>query len=282
MLPALSPSLNSLPASFLNIQSQYSEIYAIISPPRCSSTAFARVFWQHPDIGYYSHEPFEVTYYMDQGLTEVAAKLSNPLNLNQFNSKQNTVQGNSLVIKEMPYQVWHNFPLLVTLVKKPIIFLIRDPRLNITSRITKKREAGTSTTFPHIETGWQLLHQQVSYCQNHAISYTIVDTTDFRNAPNAIVPQVFSLLGLKFSPTMLFWESHAEIELDNLDGAHSHLYERVLSSKGIQPATEPIPSLDTFPIQNQFRAHVTHCLELYQELRHNPHRIQLKPLVRLS
>ncbi len=282
MQPVLSQSLNVLPASLAAIQSQHAAIYAIISPPRCSSTAFARVFWKHPDIGYYSHEPFEVTYYMNQGLDEVAAKLNNPLDLTQFNSKQRQNQGNSLIIKEMPYQVWQNFPLLVKLVKKPIIFLIRDPRLNIESRITKKREVGTSVTFPHIETGWHLLHQQIAYCQDYAIPYAIVDTTDFRNAPNEIVPQVFSLLGLKFSLDMLSWESRAEIELDNLDGAHRHLYERVLSSTGIQPPTEPIPSLDSFPVQNQFRAHVAHCLELYQDLRRDPHRIQLKRTVRFS
>ena len=50
---------------------RYSDIYVIVSPPRCSSTAFARVLWQHPSVGYYSHEPFEVTYFDGAGLDGV-------------------------------------------------------------------------------------------------------------------------------------------------------------------------------------------------------------------
>lgn len=60
---------------------QYDPIIGIISPPRCSATAFARVFWQHPAIRYYAHEPFEVTYYLNEDVTTVAQQLNQPLDL---------------------------------------------------------------------------------------------------------------------------------------------------------------------------------------------------------
>ena len=63
------------------IAARYPEIVVIISPPRCSSTAFARVFWEHPEVRYYCHEPFEVTYYDDAPLADVAAKLEAPIDL---------------------------------------------------------------------------------------------------------------------------------------------------------------------------------------------------------
>ncbi len=47
------------------IKDNYDQIYVIVSPPRCSSTAFARVFWELPTVKYYAHEPFEGTYFME-------------------------------------------------------------------------------------------------------------------------------------------------------------------------------------------------------------------------
>ena len=58
-------------AAFEGLREKHGEIYVIVSPPRCCSTAFARVLWEHPAIRYYSHEPFEVTYYLDQGVAAV-------------------------------------------------------------------------------------------------------------------------------------------------------------------------------------------------------------------
>jgi len=66
---------------FNSVLDRYEKIYVIVSPPRCSSTAFARVFWRHPTIRYYAHEPFEVTYYNDAPLEDVVDKLLDPLDL---------------------------------------------------------------------------------------------------------------------------------------------------------------------------------------------------------
>ena len=255
-----------LPAPFEAILRRHSAIYVIVSPPRSGSTAFARVLWEHPTVRYYCHEPFEVTYYRKEGLGEVAAKLDAPLDLAPLNPPSAQPIDNRLVIKEMPYQVGDNYPILFELATKPLVFLIRDPRLNIASRIEKKVMVGSSPYFPLIETGWMLIAKFIASCRDKEIPYMVVDATDFRNEPEAVFSQVFERLGLDFSAEMLSWHAHPEVELDNLAGEHSHLYRRVLSSTGIQPALEEIPPIDSFPTEHGIRAHVLECLDIYRPL----------------
>jgi len=260
---------------FNSVLDRYEKIYVIVSPPRCSSTAFARVFWRHPTIRYYAHEPFEVTYYNDAPLEEVVDKLLDPLDLKLVQREELIQPPEGLVIKEMPYQAGEHFPLLASMATGPIIFLIRDPRLNITSRIAKKVEVGDNPIYPFIESGWELLAQQIEYCRHADIPYRIVDATEFRNQPETIFSQVFAQHNLNFSPTMLKWKSRPKMSIDNLSGVHTHLYQRVLTSVGIQPAIEPIPPLESFPDSNGLRAHVAECLKIYAALRSEPNRIIL-------
>lgn len=264
--------MSLLPPAFDTIRSRHPAIHVIVSPPRCGSTALARVFWEHPSVRYYSHEPFEITYYQGAGLDDVAAKLAAPLDLAAL-APEAAPEGRSLVIKEMPYQVGDHFMLLARLATPPLVFLLRDPRLNIASRMDKKRQVGDSPFFPLVETGWTLLAQQIDACRQAAIPYLIVEASDFRNAPEAVLPRVFEQAGLAFSPAMLAWQAYHEVDLDNLGGAHSHLYRRVLTSTGIQPATEALPPLDAFPTAHGFRDHVATCLDLYHRLCHDAQRI---------
>ena len=124
-----------------------------------------------------------------------------------------------------------------------------------------------------IETGWALITQQIDYCRRQGLSFVIVEASDFRNAPDAVFPQVFAQFGLDFSPDMLSWKAHLDVDLDNLEGAHSHLYRRVLSSTGIQPAKEEMPTLDSFPTQHGVRDHVGKCLEMYRQLCRDERRV---------
>ena len=267
---------SSSPRSKFNaISEQYDEIYVIVSPPRCSSTAFARVFWEQPSIRYYAHEPFEGMYFMGQDLNYVTDNLRNPLDLRDIKSYSFAGLGRSLVIKEMPYQVGERFPLLMNLTKKPVVFLTRDPRQNIASRMAKKQEVGDDPLFPHVETGWQLIADQIKYCKEHGIPYMIVDARDFRNQPQIIFRQVFERLGLPFKEEMLSWNSRPDADIDNLDGDHHHLYQDVLSSTGMHPDTDPIPALNTFPMEKGCREHVSHCLRIYQSLQISSARIKM-------
>lgn len=271
---SISPMLTLEHQEFISqIRQRYSDIYVIVSPPRCSSTAFSRVFWEQPTIRYYSHEPFEVTYYDGKGLPDVADKLAEPLDLRGLTRTPVADEAKALVIKEMPYQAGSNFPLLVKLATHPIVFLMRDPRLNIASRIAKKQEAGQNPDFPLIETGWELLANQIRYCRMQGLPHLIVDSNDFRNCPTDIFNGVFARLSLPFSTGMLRWRACSQVNLDNLAGHHSHLYEKVLGSTGLQPDWERVPPVDSFPAH--LHEHIETCLAIYTRLGRLSERVRL-------
>lgn len=268
-----------LPAELASLHERYGNIHVIVSPPRCSSTAFARVFWEQPSIRYYSHEPFEITYYRGQDLSGVVGKLDSPLDLKSLKNTETSEQATSLTVKEMPYQVGDRFPLLAAFATPPITFLMRDPRQSIASRMRKKLEVGADPNFPRVETGWELLSRHIDYCHEREIPHQIVDSADFRNHPEAVFSQVFELMGLPFSAESLTWRPCGDVALDNLDGQHRHLYERVLLSRGILPATEEIPPLDSFSEAEGLRDHVARCLDIYRSLRVRPERVRVAEAV---
>lgn len=255
----------TLSAAFEAVRERYPEIYVVVSPPRCSSTAFSRVFWEHPSIRYYCHEPFEIAYYRDASVQQVAAQLATPLDLLPVKGHRPEPDAAALVVKEMPYQVGTHFRLLAALTRHPIIFLLRDPRLNIASRIEKKLEVGDSPVFPEIETGWELLAAQIECCREREIDHLVVSADAFRNRPREVFPEIFASLGMSFAPEMLDWRACADVQIDNLGGDHSHLYRAVLSSTGLTPEVDP-PPIDWFPVAGGLQDHVARCVEIYREL----------------
>jgi len=252
------------------LRQKYSQIFIIVSPPRCSSTALARVFWEHPVIRYYAHEPFESMYFLDHNLDTVIDLLLDPLDLKPLKSDPANCIGTGLVIKEMPYQVGEKFELLASFATAPLVFLIRDPRLNIASRMRKKIEVGDSPFFPVIETGWKLLDKQIATCDTARIPYFIVDSKDFRSHPKIVLKNLFYRLGLSFSEDMLEWHPQPTIDIDNLDGQHTHLYKKVLKSGGLMPDDAPIPSIESFSEDHGFRQHAIECMSIYHKLREHP------------
>lgn len=256
---------------------RYDNVYVVVSPPRCSSTAFSRVLWEHPAIDYYNHEPFAATYHKGLGLDDVLARLQSPLSLQQIRASRGRqdkqAASQSLVIKEMTFQVGQYFSILTALTQKPIVFLLRDPRLSIASRMVKKQEGGDSPIFPVIESGWESLLHQVRRCQQLGLPHMLVDATEFRNHPEYIFGQVFHRLGLSFDRKMLSWQPCPDVNINDLDGEQRHFYNRVLTSQAIQPATEPIPSLQSFPDRDGLRKHVADCLDIYKSLCESPERI---------
>ena len=247
----------------------------IVAPPRSSSTAFSRVFWEQESVAYYCHEPFEVTYFDHAPLADVVAKLEDPLDLRPLTQRPAAADAGALVIKEMPYQVGDAFPILAGLATTGIVFLLRDPRQNIASRMEKKEEAGDSPVFPLVESGWELLARQIAEAEALGVNSIVVDTNEFRNYPEHIMAQVCERLGLPFDAGMLTWNPLPQVDLDNLGGRHSHLYRRVLNSKGIEPAVEPVYPVDWFPVEGGFREHVLRCLDIYRDLCASDARIRL-------
>ncbi len=251
------------------IKQTYNEIYIILSPPRCSSTTLARVFWEHPTIGFYSHEPYEVVYHHQMSLEHAYHFIENPIPL-----KNNA--GTNLIIKEMTFQVRDHFLDIPKITKHPLIFLMRDPRLNFWSRIKKfeegANESGLSYENAGIDAGWHELFAQINQCKKLNIPYFIVDSTEFRNAPQIVLSKLFDKLNLSFSEKMLEWSPRPDINLCKPGGEHiKHFYERALESTGIQPAFEPLPGIDAF--NPQVRPLLEKCNQIYLTLQQDENRL---------
>lgn len=255
------------------LQAKHGKIAVIVSPPRCASTALARFFWHQPDFRYYAHEPYETVYYDDDTPSAIQSHLLSLIDLTEMYASRPI--GNGLIIKEMPYQVGKHFNDLALLATMPLIFLIRDPRLNIKSRIDKRVQANQPVNFPFIETGWELINQQIKQCETANIDFVIVEATEMRNSPTKIFSQLSYQLGLPFSAEMLHWRQAPQINLDNLGGKHRHLYERVLASSGIEAPTEPIPDITTFSVEDGLRNHVLQALNIYNQLLIHPKKLKV-------
>ncbi len=257
------------------VKERYDRIVVIISPARCGSTPLSRVFWEHPAMRYYSHEPFEVTYFDGEPYEAAVEKLENATDLTPLKHGDQAEIGNGLVVKEMPYQVGDRARYLISLSTGPVIFLLRDPLIAVHSRYRKKLEANTEAIFPGVEMGFVLLKEQIAYCKEQDIPYLLVDSADIRRAPAQTLSQVFERLDLPFSPALLEWRSLPDFDVDNLDGRHSHLYTRVLQSTGIQPDNAPPRTLDDFPEAGDFRKNVGIHAEVYKQLLAEPERIRI-------
>ena len=249
--------------SFREIKTKYDKIYIVIAPPRSASTAFVRTFWSQPSIGFYCHEPFDLYYHKDTSFIEVKRKLTSALNLGNI---YHTRKGNSIIIKEMTFQVGKYLPSLIELTSDPIIFIIRDPRLSIYSRMVKRKEGDQDPIFSLDQTGWPDLVNQVEFCRRMQIPYIIIDSWDFRNNPHKAFKLIFNKLDLTYYAEIIKWRPVRNIKIGELWDEQQHWYERVLKSTGILAPTEILPDLEVFPKKNGFRDHVRDCIQSYHEL----------------
>lgn len=246
------------------VRERHGEVLAIVAPPRTASTALARILWNHETVGWYCHEPFEPTWYEGAGPERAAELLEAPQPVAELGGRGT---GRALVVKEMTFQVGDAFPLLARLATRPIVFLIRDPRLSIASRMAVLRRAGRPEVFPLRESGWDDLARQLDHVRQEQIPYVIVDSTHLRAVPTRVAPPLLERLGLAFSPDLLTWESSAATGLSAVSGAEDPFYQRVLDSRGVQAPVEEIPDLSEFPEEAGFREHVATCVARYEALR---------------
>lgn len=246
------------------MRERHGAVLLIVAPPRTASTALARILWNHAAVGFYAHEPFEPTWYRDAPLEAAAELLEAPEPVAQLGGRGT---GGALVVKEMTFQVGDAFPLLAALATGPIVFLIRDPRLSVASRMRVLKRSGRPEVFPLRESGWDDLERQLDHVRAAGIPHLIVDSHDLRSAPQSVVPPLLEQLGLPYSPELLTWESSAATGLSAVSGGDDPFYRRVLASGGIEPPAEPVPDLDRFPAQDGFRDHVAACVERYEALR---------------
>jgi hypothetical protein len=254
------------------VRERHGEVLLIVAPPRTASTALARILWNHPSVGFYSHEPFEPTYYRDAPASAAADLLEAPAPIAHLNpARADAPAGSALVVKEMTFQVGNAFPLLAELATRPVVFLIRDPRLCVASRMAVLRKAGRPDLFPLRESGWADLERQLGHVRATEIPHLVVDSSDLRSTPETVVPRILERLGLAYSPELLTWESSRATGLSAVSGSDDPFYRRVLESGGIERPDERIPELAEFPETAGFRAHVADCLARYEALRRGPH-----------
>jgi len=250
-------------ARFEAVRARHGEVYLLIGPPRTASTAVSRILWNHPQVGWYSHEPFEATWYEGATSERAAELLEAPEPVADLGGRGT---GKALVVKEMTFQVGDAFPLLASLTTRPIVFLIRDPRLTVASRMKVLRRSGRPEVFPLRESGWEDLARHLAHVRREEIPHVVVDSSDLRRAPDTVVPPLLERLGLTFTPELLKWQSSEATGLSAVSGSDDPFYQRVLDSTGIEAPAEKIPELSAFPADGGFRQHVAECVEQYEEL----------------
>jgi hypothetical protein len=256
------------------VRSRHGVVHVIVAPPRTGSTLVARILWQSPDIGYYSHEPFDATYHLGVDLASVARKLAQPLDVRGHGAGGSAAR--ALLLKELTFQVGRRFEAL-TLLGSPILFVIRDPRLSIASRMEQRRRGGEEPTFPTVESGWADLAWQVEHCRSRTIPYAILDSFDLRSTPEPHIRAIAELYGQPFTPAMLAWEPVAQAEFGLALASQEHWNERVLASRGVEAPLERPPALEEFPRRGGMRAHVARALEVYRDLLVDEARLARKP-----
>ncbi len=255
---------SGIPPLAARLRERHGEVYVLIGPPRTASTAVSRILWNHPAVGWYAHEPFEPTWYQGAGVERAEELLDAPDAVGELGGRGS---GRGLVIKEMTFQVGDAFPLLAELATRPVVFLIRDPRLTIASRMKVLRRSGRPEAFPLRESGWEDLARQLAFAREAGIPHVVVDSSDLRSQPEVVAPALLETLGLSFTPDLLAWRSSEATGLSVVSGAADPFYQRVLGSQGIEPPAERVPDLTAFPTDGGFREHVAACAAQYERLR---------------
>lgn len=251
---------------------RHGDVHVILAPPRTSSTALVRVFWRHPSIGFYNNEPFDRHYHCGEGMDSVLRHLADAAT-----PVPGPAGGRGLLIKEMTFQATR-LELLADLATSPLVFVLRDPRLSVASRMRMVAEAHGDPLFPHHESGVDALYQQVRACRADGRPYVMVHADDFRGAPVPVLSALFARLGLSFREDQLHWQPAPDMRMGNLRGAQDNFYTRILNSRGLEPPVETPPDLARYPVYGGLRAHVRRCLDLYHELLEDPHLIRTADL----
>lgn len=247
---------------------RHEAVHVVLAPPRTSSTALVRVFWRHPAIGHYNNEPFDRRYYRAAPLDSVLDHL-----LNSAIAVPDGVGGRHLLIKEMTFQAGTEFRLLAEVATGPLVFVLRDPRACIESRIRMESEGNGDPQFPLDRTGWVSAREQVMACRDEGRPYLLVAADDFRRRPKPVLGLLFERLGLTFSTDQLSWRPVDRVRMGNLDGVQDNFYARVMASSGIEAPYDEIPDLASFPTDRGLRDHVAHAVEIYKELLADPARV---------
>jgi hypothetical protein len=245
-IPSPPPAAGAYEALRAKLEETFPLRLALVSPPRTGSTLVARILWRHPGITHHCHEPFEARYWGGAGFASVANILTRPMDVGSGERVDcQLLATGGLLVKEMTFQIGDEELLfLAGLATRPVIFVIRDPRLSTTSRLRILKELRGAQTFPPRESGWPSLAEQVRVCRGAGVPYLIVDSDRLRAEPGPTTAALGARLGLDFQPGIQSWQARPELQLCAPDvGAlmgegrtqGDPFYRRVLSSTGIEP-----------------------------------------------
>ena len=254
-----------------SLRARFDPIVVILSPPRCGSTVLARSLWQHRSFRAYLHEPYDLAYYEGRPPspeTILGCVLEGSSGRDQ--PGQDPATGCGLVLKEMTFQVAGRAAELIEAATLPVILLIRDPRLAVSSRMRCRENDGEDAWFPDREAGWHDLTMIREEMRRSRTDYTVVDISDLRQQPSLMLTALCARLGLPPDEGMLSWPSASGLRLGQLDGRQIDWYQRVLASTEFQRPSE------VFPSQGYFRARrmltVVHgCMRHYRQARTDTH-----------
>lgn len=223
---------------------------AMWSGPRNLSTAMMYAFGARADFSVMD-EPFYAPYLAASGADHpmvgqiIAAHETDPAKVAQTCLRDGTPH---LYMKHMPHHMLSGFPM--DWAKDCInIHLIRHPARVIASYVAK-REAPTLEDIGFM--------QQTDLYRR--LGGIVIDSTDIRARPEAMLRALCEAIGLAFDPSMLSWPAGPRSE----DGIWArHWYGAVHRSTGIDGAEGPLP--DVLPaLKPVLDAALPHYYGLYQ------------------
>lgn len=259
-----------MPRGFLpqDLPSVFDPVAVILSPPRCGSTVLARSLWQHRAFRWYLHEPCDRAYHLGQ-----RPELNTGMCIDCVDHFSSRLTATGIVIKEMTFQAGAaitDFQAATI----PVIFLIRDPRLSVLSRMRRRELDGDNPSFPAKEAGWRDMLAAIALFREAGTPYVIVDISDIRRSPATALRALCSRLGLPWDPAMLGWKSLSGIRLGNIDGRQDAWYARVLGSTAWERPDERMPPPDAFREQGMSEV-VAECLAGYRQVKADPQYLRI-------
>lgn len=247
-----------------HLRARFDPVAVILSPPRSGSTALARSLWQHPAFRCYLHEPFDRAYHDGSGLSPETA-LRSVLDRGASPGR-GAAPRPGIVIKEMTFQAGESAGELLDAATLPPVLLIRDPRLALSSRMRQLEAQGEAPAFPAREAGWDDFTRIRDMLRRQRADYAVVDISDVRRYPARVLRMICRCIGLPWDNRMLSWPDAGGLRLGQLGGRQDRWYERVLSSTGFQPPTEPVPDPAFFRSRGM-TAVLAECLDQYRHAR---------------
>jgi len=280
------------------------DIRLILASPRTGSTLLETSFIKNSTINTCAHEPFRHSKNIEdvkEGYEAIFKKIK---------SRARRSGKISIVIKEMGRRlaVGNEYQRFLTLVKIPPIILIRNPLLSTESKIRailkgldQKKNLESFALLKGFKSWDSMLEEsfasqdyklfgeilsdetiykseppatleQMHYLEFKGRSFVIVDSTDYRLDPQAIVNALCKKWNVPFSNNMIKWGSAGK-KLEINQPTLNNWFDRVQNSTGIAQPSEISPTLDDFP--DFIVKHLKEVeLPAYYEMFNHPNRVK--------